>query len=146
MRRAAPDLAAPLAAFFGTLEAAGDTRHFHPHAMDAQAARAIAGYAGPDLYYALLADGEVLGYGLLRGWEEGYEVPSLGIAIHPSGRGRGLGRLLMEFLHSAARERGARRIRLRVHPDNVAARRLYDALGYAFEGSERGEDVGWLDL
>ena len=32
-------------------------------------------------------------------------------------------------------------IRLRVHPDNVRARRLYDSLGYAYTGVDRGEFV-----
>lgn len=94
----------------------------------------------------MVADGEVLGYGLLRGWDQGYDVPSLGIAIRPDRRGQGLGILLMHFLHAAARQRGALRVRLRVHPGNARARDLYEKLGYRFEGEERGELVGFFEL
>jgi ribosomal protein S18 acetylase RimI-like enzyme len=70
---------------------------------------------------------------MLRGWDEGYEVPSLGIAVLASARGTGLGRTFMQFLHSAARLQGAPRVRLKVYPENAAAWRLYESLGYCFE-------------
>ncbi len=132
--------------FFDALKAAGDERTFHPHALDLEGARQVCAAGGDDLYYVLAAGDHILAYGLLRGWDEGYEMPSLGIAVHPEARGRGFGRLLMEFLHASARERGAPRVRLRVHPGNRAARALYDSLGYRFSGEDRGELVGWFEL
>ena len=41
-------------------------------------------YQGLDPHYADYCSGEVAGYGLLRGWDQGYAVPSLGIAVSPS--------------------------------------------------------------
>lgn len=84
-------------------------------------------------------DGRVVAFGMLRGWADGYKVPSLGIAAFPEGRG--YGRAMMAALEAAAGKRGATRIRLRVHPDNVRARALYDLLGYQVDGFERGETV-----
>jgi len=46
---------------------------------------------------------------MLRGWDEGYETPSLGIAVHPDARGLGLARTFMGFLHAAASFQGAAR-------------------------------------
>jgi RimJ/RimL family protein N-acetyltransferase len=46
---------------------------------------------------------------------------------------------MMVALHAEARRRGADRVRLRVHPDNVRARRLYETLGYEYQGEDRGE-------
>jgi ribosomal protein S18 acetylase RimI-like enzyme len=89
---------------------------------------------------------EVLAYGMLRGWESGFEIPSLGIAVHPLHRGTGVARAFMLFLHDAARGRGARRIRLKVYPDNLAALRLYTALGYQVVGEESGQLVAYVDL
>ena len=83
---------------------------------------------------------------MLRGWDEGYAVPSLGIAVRTSAQGRGLGRLMMAHLHAEAGRRGATVVRLRVHPDNVRARRLYESLGYAYAGEDRGELVMLVDL
>jgi ribosomal-protein-alanine N-acetyltransferase len=83
---------------------------------------------------------------MLRGWDAGYAVPSLGMALHPSARGQGLGRTFMELLHDAARTRGARRVRLKVYPENEAARTLYERLGYVFSDFEEGQLVGSFDL
>jgi hypothetical protein len=83
---------------------------------------------------------------MLRGWDEGYPVPSLGIAVRTSDHGRGLGRTMMEHLHVEARRRGATVVRLRVHPDNTKARRLYESLGYAYAGKDRDELVMLVDL
>jgi ribosomal protein S18 acetylase RimI-like enzyme len=79
----------------------------------------------------------VRAYGLLRGCNEGYAIPCLGIAVHPDARARGLGRLVMDYLEAMARHRGAPSIRLRVHKDTARAIALYERLGYAMQA-----DVG----
>lgn len=116
---------------------------FHPHPFTAAAAAEVCGFAGADLYAGLVHDGRMLAYGLLRGWDAGYAIPSLGLAVHPDHHGCGLGRVMMLYLHAAARLRGAPAIRLKVYPDNQAAVRLYRSLGYSFEGIEAGQQVGW---
>lgn len=139
-------LVGPLAAFFQALGDEGGDKHFHPHPLVADEAARLAHYSGQDLYYVLVEGNQVLGYGMLRGWDEGYAIPSLGIAIHPAARGAGLGRLLMHFLHAAAHRKGALKIRLKVYPENVAALALYKSLGYVFQSQEAGQWVGLLDL
>jgi len=140
------DLEAALAVFFEELARAGDEAVFHPHPLTAEQAVAIARRRGADLYYALVKGGEVLGYGVLRGWEEGFAIPSLGIAIAPRHRGRGLGRLLMAFLHEAARLQGAAQVRLKVYAANTGAMNLYRRLGYVFRELGDGQLLGILDL
>jgi ribosomal protein S18 acetylase RimI-like enzyme len=134
-----------LAEFFAALIEAGDDRHFHPHPFDGKTAARLCRYAGRDLYYVATA-GPVLAYGMLRGWDEGYEVPSLGIAVHPAARRTGLGRAFMAFLHAAAAARGAPRVRLKVYRDNTAALTLYERIGYVFTGESEGQMVGLLTL
>ena len=124
--------AAALTRFFKVLIVNGIDAHFHPHPLTSQAAQERASYTGQDLYFAILEDGEVLGYGMLRGWDAGYKIPSLGIAIHPNVQGQGFGRLLMNFLHVVAMRRGAKQVRLHVHSENHLARKLYQSLGYQF--------------
>jgi len=136
----------PLAEFFRALKKAGDDQYFHPHRFTDEEAKRIAHYSGKDLYYVLVEGGKVLGYGMLRGWDEGYEVPSLGIVIHPSVKGMGLGKLFMHFLHGAARRRGASKVRLKVYPNNKTAVMLYEGLGYTFQAEEAGQLVGFIDL
>ncbi len=52
------------------------------------------------------------------------------IAVAGAARGRGLGATLLGAAEAAARRAGARRMRLEVRHDNVAAIRLYESRGY----------------
>ncbi len=135
-----PDWTKGLTRFFRALEENGDTSLFSPHPATEEAIGMLARRTGRDLYCLLVEGEKVLGYGLLRGWDQGYEIPSLGIAIHPSARGSGLGKLLMHFLHASASRRGATRVRLRVRGGNEKAVKLYEDLGYIFEKQEGEED------
>jgi GNAT superfamily N-acetyltransferase len=123
-----------------------DETYFTPHPFNVEGARHVAGLGGRDVYALIVEDGRAVAYGMLRGWDEMYAIPSLGIAVRTSAQGRGLGRLMMAHLHAEARRRGATVIRLRVHPDNVSARRLYESLGYAYAGEDRNELLMLLDL
>jgi ribosomal-protein-alanine N-acetyltransferase len=139
-----PARAQALADLFGQLSD-GRNRFFHPHPFTPAEASRLCTYDGND-YYCVLVDraDRALGYGYLRGWDEGYQEPSLGVAIHPEFRGRGLAQFLMERLHDVAWSRGASVIRLRVHDSNDTAKRLYTRLGYVFVGHELGELLGRL--
>jgi ribosomal protein S18 acetylase RimI-like enzyme len=146
IRRLHPAWEQPLARFFLGLQESEEATFFHPHPFSPEEARRLCAYKGKDLYY-IVSDGKsVLAYGILRGWDEGFTVPSLGIAVLPSFRGLGLGRTLMAFLHLAAKQAGATRVRLRVDPRNETAIGLYSALGYQFVGVDREQLVGIIDL
>jgi ribosomal protein S18 acetylase RimI-like enzyme len=58
--------------------------------------------------------------------------------VVPPLRGRGLGRVLLEAAMELARERGADRMDLGTSEDDIAARALYERLG--FTNRERGTD------
>jgi ribosomal protein S18 acetylase RimI-like enzyme len=135
-----------LAELFRALVGAGAATEFHPHPLTAEEAARRCRYDGRDLFYVMVDENRVLAYGMLRGWDEGYTVPSLGIAVHPEEQGRGLGRAFMHFLHVAARRRGAERVRLKVYPRNTRALALYRDLGYRFDTYEGGQLVGTLEL
>lgn len=137
-----------LANFFQALRDNGDADFFSPHPADAETIGQLARYNGKDLYCLLVEEEKILGYGLLRGWDEGYQIPGLGIAIHPSARGSGLGKVLMNFLHVSAFRRGASKVRLRVLESNEKAIGLYKSLGYVFEEDvkQAGYLVGYKSL
>jgi ribosomal protein S18 acetylase RimI-like enzyme len=146
--RLAPNWHEGLKTFLSELKKGGDETYFSPHPADDISIREVASLNGKDLYYLLVEEGKVLGYGLLRGWDEGYSIPSLGVAIHPSVRGAGLGKLLMNFLHILGSQRGASKVRLRVHKNNSKAITLYMSLGYVFEIDTNQADylIGFKDL
>jgi len=146
IRLLAPDLTDGLADFFRRLVESDTERFFHPHGLDRGEAERRCNYLGEDEYFAVMSRGRVIGYCFLRGWDDGFVAPALGIAIDNEFQGRGIGRCVMNFLHTVARLRGAERIRLKVYPENGKALRLYRSLGYIFEGEEKAQMVGNIEL
>ena len=146
IRLLSPDFLQELIRFYTSIEA--DQAYFHPHPFSEEYASQLIHYNGKDLYYVITnSDKMITGYGMLRGWDEGYKIPSLGIIVHPDWRGKGLGYLLMLFLHQAAKARGAEKIRLKVYPDNTQAVHVYQKLGYVFEDNlSDNQLVGYLTL
>jgi len=137
---------AAIAKFFTIICENGLAENFHPHPFSDAEAKRLAAYEGKDLYYILVWQEEVIGYAMLRGWDEGYDIPSLGIAIHPKMQGKGLGRLLINFLHAAARLRNARKIRLTVGRENATAIKLYQLFGYTLQDHSASSLLGMLNL
>jgi ribosomal protein S18 acetylase RimI-like enzyme len=121
-----------LARFFARVASDPKSIHFHPHPFSDSEAEHICNYIGNDKYVGLLCGKEVFGYGMLRGWDEGFTVPSLGIYVAPDLRGTGAARLLMQYLHLIAKLSGATQVRLKVDRDNNTAYRLYKSMGYLF--------------
>ena len=135
-----------LTQFFEDIATHKDDAYFHPHPFTYEMARMIANYEGNDLYFLQIQDDEIAGYAMLRGWDDGFTIPSLGIVIHPTFRNEDLGTGFMEFLHSKARAKGASKVRVKVYPTNVAARHLYEKLGYSFCDEENGQLIGYCEL
>ena len=135
-----------LADFFDILKSTGDDKYFHPHPFTIEEATRRCNYSGNDLYYICTEGKTILAYAMIRGWDEGYAIPSLGLAIHPAARSIGLGKAFIHFLHVMAYRRGARRIRIKVYPDNRPAIELYKKIGYKFEEQEGEQYVGFFNL
>lgn len=124
-----------LGALFEELAADPTARGFHPHPMTrAQAERIVDGARlRQDIYFAAFVGQKLAGYGMLRGWDEGYSIPSFGVAVGSAHRGAGIGRSLLRYAIECARDRGAAKMMLKVHVDNQSARRLYESEGFVFE-------------
>jgi glycosyltransferase involved in cell wall biosynthesis len=121
-------------------------QYFHPHPLTTEEAINKCSNRGAD-YYCLVFDGtNPVGYGMLRGWDEGYTEPSLGMAIDASMQGRGIGKLLMGHLHGIAQSRGSQTVRLKVYTDNLNAIKLYQLIGYSFENVGGSELLGKIKL
>lgn len=137
-----------LADLFGRIALDSLASRFHPHPFTPADATRICNHIGQDRYLALQVDDRFFAYGMLRGWDEGFSVPSLGIYVAPELRGSGASRLMMEHLHLIARLSGAEKIRLKVYPENLPAYKLYMSLGYCFPdpAGQAEQILGILDL
>ncbi len=141
-----PVLEPKLVELFRVFTAADERTYFDPHPFTPEQAHTIAHDEGRDFYSLALYEGHAVGYGFLRGWDEGFDIPSLGLSIHPDYRAAGLGLLLMRYLQSVATLRGCETMRLRVHKDNQRATALYEKLGYEFQEDSNDFLLGFLTL
>jgi ribosomal protein S18 acetylase RimI-like enzyme len=89
------------------------------------------------------ADGEApVGFIILGTWTDLESARHVlvfnGLAVDPARQGEGIGSRLLEAGIARARERGARRLLLRVLSTNESARRLYERQGFTVEATLRG--------
>lgn len=90
--------------------------------------------AEPTHHLLLAYDGDGAAVGFVSGVEtthpdKGTEMFLYELAVDEAARRRGIGRALVEALAALARERGCYGMWVGTEPDNVAARRTYEAAG-----------------
>jgi len=83
-----------------------------------------------DRYYAAFMEEKIVGLVMLRGWDEGYAIPSLGILVDREHQGVGIGNLLMRHAIREARINSVCTIRLSVYGSNHLARKMYENCGF----------------
>lgn len=121
---------------------------FHPHPLTREYAADLCGrLAGlKDRYFALFVGDRIAGYGMLRGWDEGYKVPSFGVCVHPHLQNAGVGHALTAYGIAESRRAGAEKVRLTVYKRNERAAHLYRKYGFVFTDKDEHSLVGVLDL
>jgi ribosomal protein S18 acetylase RimI-like enzyme len=136
-----------LVPFFDEISTPDYMRDFSPHPFDEEHARSVCNYQGLDRYYAVLLDGEkIIAYCMLRGWDEGYEIPSLGLCVLKPYQGYGIGRIILNFLETTSSLNGCSKVMLKIKKDNALASNLYVTQGYVFR--EHSDDflIGFKNI
>lgn len=106
------------------------TSGFDPFPLTATKARWIALEQHKDAYFVAARGARLFGMSMLRGFDEGYEIPSFGVFVDHASQGEGIGRRLTNWTIEQARMKGCQAVRLSVYSDNSVARRLYASLGF----------------
>lgn len=106
------------------------TRFFTPFALTRETAHEIACEYHRDKYYLGIVEEKVIGLSMLRGWDEGYTVPSFGMFIDLHQHRHGYGKQLLDLTIEAARQLGCQKIRLSVLKANHLAYRIYKSRGF----------------
>jgi glycosyltransferase involved in cell wall biosynthesis/ribosomal protein S18 acetylase RimI-like enzyme len=119
-----------LARFLERNDVPAVTRHFHPFEMTAESADEVTQHAGEDWYFGAFVRGKLVGLSMLRGWNEGFDVPSFGIVVDSEWHGQGIGSLLTDFTLDRAPWLGSERVRLSVYASNERAHRMYVSRGF----------------
>ena len=108
--------------------------YFQPFRFDEATLRGVLERRRADLYFSALWGSEPAGISMLRGFDEGYAVPSYGVWVAAALSGRGLGRATLEHAVATCQNIGCAELMLKVHPLNARARRMYERFGFAQGG------------
>jgi ribosomal protein S18 acetylase RimI-like enzyme len=149
IRLVRPTDAALLGELFEAVAADAEAvRFFHPHPLTRTYAAWLCGGCEKrrDRYYVALFGGRPVAYAMLRGWDEGYAVPSWGGCVHPALRSAGLGHALLSHAVAEGRAAGATKMRLTVYRANARGVHLYRKFGFVFQDKDEKSVVGVLDL
>jgi len=130
--------------FFKKINSPEYTVNFAPHPLNTEYAKLICNYKGYDLYYSILIDAkEIIGYGMLRGWDEGYEIPSIGLCILKKYQGISLGKVMLNFLETLSMLKGCSKVMVKVIKNNTKARELYQSQGYVLKDHNEDFLIGY---
>ena len=127
-----------LESLFSEITACGDDTFFHPHPFSPEYAETLCAYQGRDYYGMGFCAGEIVGYAMLRGWDEGFSRPTVGIYIRPKWRKKGLASLMLQLLLPEAKQRGATEVMAKVYAENTPSRKAFASAGYEVLGEEDG--------
>jgi ribosomal-protein-alanine N-acetyltransferase len=116
--------------------------YFTPHPIDGLHISNIIDNKKKDYYIIVFNENKIIGYLLLRGYDEGYEIPSLGIILDKNYRGSGLSKLCMYYLEYITFLNCSDKIRLTVKKENKIAINLYQKLGYKLSELDENNLLG----
>lgn len=137
-----------LLGFFLEIDQDQYRRNFSPHSFTEKEALRICSHQGDDRYLGMitLPENIMVGYGLLRGIDEGYSVPSLGLCISKAYQGKGLGHKLLSYLLNECEKNNYKQAMLKVKKNNYGARHLYEQAGFTFSDFNTEFLIGYKNL
>jgi RimJ/RimL family protein N-acetyltransferase len=123
-------------------------RFFHVFGADEDAIAEILAARERDVYSGIFRGNALICLFMLRGWDEGFDIPSFGLVVAADCRGREVLTVALEAAKLISRFAEARRMMCKVHPENVAGTRGALRLGFvpASEEPGTGNVVYYLDL
>jgi ribosomal-protein-alanine N-acetyltransferase len=104
---------------------------FDPFPLTADEAGRIALEPRRDAYFVASLQGGLVAMSMLRGFDEGFEVPSFGIFVDHGHHGEGIGHRLTAWTVDEAHRRGYPAVRLSVYASNAGALHIYRSLGFS---------------
>jgi RimJ/RimL family protein N-acetyltransferase len=111
-------------------------RFFNPFGYDEPAIADTLARQGRDVFMGLFWQEEIIGFFMLRGWNDGYEVPAFGIMIDEQYRGYGLEMAALDMAKVICRLRNVSRLMIKMHPDNISAKGVARKTGFVQTGVE----------
>lgn len=87
-----------------------------------------------DKYFGIFLSNKIVGFYMLRGFDDGFDIPSYGVIISSDYSNKGLSRLTLYHAFTFCKINGIKKIMLKVHPENTYAKNLYESVGFERTG------------
>ncbi|MGH9903498.1 MAG: GNAT family N-acetyltransferase [Pyrinomonadaceae bacterium] len=111
-------------------------RYFTPFAFDRETVSRTLARRDQDVFTGFYWRSRLVGFFMLRGWDEGYDVPAYGVLVDEQFGGYGLATVSLRMAKAVCKLSGAPRIMLKVHPANERARRIFERAGFVRVGTD----------
>ena len=112
-------------------------KYFDPFDFSETTISNILRQAKLDSYFGIFINKTLAGCYMLRGFDEGYEIPSYGVWIASKFSNSGLSTLTLFHAFSFCKLNNIKKLMLKVYPDNIVAKNLYEALGFQRTGIDK---------
>jgi RimJ/RimL family protein N-acetyltransferase len=109
-------------------------KHFTPFEFSIESLTLILSKAKKDKYFGIFCSEELAGFYMLRGFDDGFEIPAYGVWISSKFSNKGLSKLTLYHAFSFCKINNIKTLMLKVHPDNKIAKSLYESLGFIMIG------------
>lgn len=106
------------------------SQYFTPFSFDVETLTDLLTKKRLDLYFAIVQCKSVAGFYMLRGFDQGYAIPAYGVWIAPAFSGCGLALMTLNHAVVTCQAVGCREIMLKVHPNNLHAKAIYEKYGF----------------
>ena len=110
------------------------SKYFVAFEFDSVTIENILTKAKNDLYCGVYWGEELTGFYMLRGFDEGFTIPSYGVYISSRFNNKGLAALTLNHAISICKLHGFKKIRLKVHKENIFAFKQYKKYGFIETG------------
>ena len=110
------------------------SKYFIPFTFDLDTISGILSKTKNDQIYGIYVENNLAGFYMLRGFDEGYSIPSYGVWISEKYANRGLSTFTLQHAISFCKLNSIKKVMLKVHPDNLAAKHIYEKYGFKQTG------------
>ncbi|MFZ1517640.1 MAG: GNAT family N-acetyltransferase [Ignavibacteriaceae bacterium] len=110
------------------------SQYFVPFQFDYDTIKGIFGNAIKDQYYGIFIENNLVGFYMLRGFDEGYDIPSYGVWISKDYSSKGISKLTLQHAISFCKINNVKKLILKVHPENIIAKNIYESFGFIHDG------------
>ncbi len=110
------------------------TKYFTPFSFEENSLKIIINDAVNDKFFGIFINDELVGFYMLRGFDDGYKVPSYGVWISDKFSRLGLSTLTLHHAIAFCKINGLKKIMLKVHPENIFAKNIYETFSFKQEG------------